>query len=71
MDENHKLHNFYEKFSSEGTKWKILKKNKTVAQHLETRNYLLSAVSGVKKIIGNQCDLHFYKCLAEKVASLN
>ena len=28
-------------------------------------------LSDVKKIISNQCDLHFYECLAEYAASLN
>ena len=42
---------------------------KTVTQHLETRNYWLHALSDVKKIISNQCDLHFYECLAEYVAA--
>ena len=31
----------------------------TVTQNLETRNYRLRALSDVKKIISNQCDLHF------------
>ena len=38
---------------------------------LETRNYCLRALSDVKKIISNQCDLHFYECIAEYVTSLN
>ena len=62
LDENHKLHNFYEQFSSEGSKWKFLKTIKTVTQILETRNYWLRALSDVKKNISNQCDLHFYEC---------
>ena len=64
------MHIFYEYFRSEGSKWKLLKKNKTVTQHLKTRNYWLRAWSDVKKIIGNQNDLYFYECLAEYVASL-
>ena len=31
----------------------------------------MRALSDVKKIISNQCDLHFYKWLAEYVTSLN
>ena len=54
-----------------GKKRKILKKNKPVTQHLETRIYYLRALSDVKKIIGNQCDLHFYEWLADYVASFN
>ena len=50
---------------------KISKTIKTVTQILETRNYWLRALSDVKTIISNQCDLHFYECLAEYVASLN
>ena len=46
-------------------------KNKPVTQILETRNYWLCAFSDVKKIISNQCDLHFYECLAAYVNSLN
>ena len=59
LDESQKLHNFYEYFSSEGSKWNFLRKIKTVTQHLETRNYGLCALSDVKKIFSNQCDLHF------------
>ena len=44
---------------------------KTVTKILEARNYWLRALSDVKKIISNQCDLHFYECFAEYVASLN
>ena len=39
-------------------------KNKIATQHLETRNYWLRALSDVKKIIRNQCDLNFYECFA-------
>ena len=49
---------------------KISKTIKTVTQILETGNYCLHALSDVKKIISNQCDLHFYERLAEYVASL-
>ena len=38
---------------------------------METWNNWLRALSGVKKITSNQCDLQFYECLAEYVASLN
>ena len=55
----HKFHHFHEYFSSEGSKWKILKTIKPVTQILEARNYWLCALSDVKKIICNQCDLHF------------
>ena len=54
-----------------GQNKKIVKTNKPVTQILETRNYWLCALSYVKKIINNQCDLHFYEYLAEYVASLN
>ena len=50
---------------------KISKTIKTVTQIWETRNYWLCAFSDVKKIISNQCDHHFYECLAEYVASFN
>ena len=51
---------------------KISKKTiKTVTWILVVRNYWLRALSDVKKIIRNQCDLNFYECLAEYVASLN
>ena len=50
---------------------KISKTIKTATQILETRNYWLRGYSDVKKIISNHCDLHFYECLAEYVASLN
>ena len=50
---------------------KISKKNKTVILILETRNYWLRALGDFKKLTNTQCDLHFYKCLAEYVASLN
>ena len=50
---------------------KISKTIKSVTQILEARNYWLRALSDVNKFISNQCDLHFYKCLAEYVASLN
>ena len=62
LKKKHKLHNFYEKFSSEGSKLNFFKTIKTVTQILETRNYWLRALSDVKKIISNQCDLHFYEC---------
>ena len=39
LDENHKLHNFYETFCSEGSKCKFLKTVKPVTQFVETRNY--------------------------------
>ena len=42
-----------------------------ISKNQETRNYWLRALSDVKKIISNQCDLQFYECLAEYVASLN
>ena len=69
LDENHKLHIFFEKFSSEG--WKFLKTIKTVTQILETRNYWLRALSDVKQSTSDQCDLHFNECLEEYLASLN
>ena len=47
------------------------KKIKPPTQILETKNYWLRALSDVKRIICNQCDLHFYECLAEYVTSLN
>ena len=50
---------------------KILKTIKPVKQIFEIRNYWLRALSYVKKIISNQCDLHFYECLAEYAGSLN
>ena len=53
------MHNFYESFSSQGVKMKTPEKIKTVTDHLETRNYWLRILSDVKKIISNQCDLHF------------
>ena len=40
-------------------------------QYLKTTNNWLHALSDVKNVISNQCDLHFYECLAEYVASLN
>ena len=49
----------------------FLKAIQTVTQILETRNYWLRALSDVKNIISNQCDLPFYECLAEYVPSLN
>ena len=50
---------------------KISKTIIPVTQILETRNYWLCALSDVKKIISNQCDLHFNECLTEYVTSLN
>ena len=55
LDENQKLQFFM---------------NKSV-QMGQTRNYWLRALSDVEKITSNQCDLHFYECLADTVASLN
>ena len=49
-----------------GQNEKILKTIKPVTQILETRNYWLRALSDVKKIISNQCDLHFLRMLSRK-----
>ena len=49
----------------------FLKTIKPVTQILVAKYYWVRALSDVKKIISNQCDLHFYECLAEYVASLN
>ena len=35
------------------------------------KKLLMCAISNVKMIISNQCDLHFYECLTEYVALLN
>ena len=42
-----------------GQNEKFLKTIIPVTQILETRNYWLRALSDVKKLISNQCDLHF------------
>ena len=52
---------------------KISKKKQLKQSHRFWRQEISDCVllSDVKKIITYQCDLHFYECLAEYVASLN
>ena len=49
----------------------ISKNNYSSHSDFGNKKLLTVCLSDVKKIIRNQCDLHFYECLAEYITSLN